>query len=196
MGGLIKAEQESLKQVTSEKAENSETKAINQPEASPEKIGKNIIGQPFPEITSKSLADNVVTFPEAMRGKVTLICIAFVRSAQDMIDSWIQPFEREFGKDSRFAVYEIPMINKAWKVLSWMIDSGMRGGIPAEKHDNVVTFYGDYSGYQKTLGMEDTNLAYVFLLYPKGIIAGKGRGMRNLKLKENFLRLQKLSYES
>jgi hypothetical protein len=111
-----------------------------------------------------------------MRGKVALICIAFVRSAQNMIDSWVQPFERKFGKDSRFAVYEIPMINKAWKVLSWMIDSGMRGGIPAEKHDNVVTFYGDYSGYQKILGMEDTNLAYVFLLDPKGIIRWKGQG--------------------
>jgi hypothetical protein len=111
-----------------------------------------------------------------MRGKVALICIAFVRSAQNMIDSWVQPFERKFGKDSRFAVYEIPMINKAWKVLSWMIDSGMRGGIPAEKHDNVVTFYGDYSGYQKILGMEDTNLAYVFLLHPKGIIRWKGQG--------------------
>ena len=174
-GSLIKAEQESLKQVTSEEAEYSEKEAINRPEAGPEKIEKNIIGQPFPEITSKSLAGNVVTFPGVLEGKVTLICIAFVRSAQNMIDSWIQPFERKFGKDSKFAVYEIPMINEAWKVLSWVIDSGMRGGIPVEKHDNVVTFYGDYSGYQKTLGIEDTNLAYVFLLDQKGIIRWKGQ---------------------
>jgi hypothetical protein len=174
-GSLIKAEQENLKQVTSEES-GSKKKAINQLEAGSEKIGKNIIGQTFPEITSKSLAGNVVTFPEAMRGKVTLICIAFVRSAQNMIDSWVQPFERKFGKDSRFAVYEIPMINEAWKVLSWMIDSGMRGGIQAEKHDNVVTFYGDYSGYQKILGMEDTNLAHFFLLDPKGTIRWKGQG--------------------
>jgi hypothetical protein len=111
-----------------------------------------------------------------MEGKVTLICIAFVRGAQNMIDSWIQPFEQEFGKDSRFAVYEIPMINEAWKVVSWVIDSGMRGGIPVEKHNNVVTFYGDYSGYRKTLRMEDTNLAYVFLLDQKGIIRWKGQG--------------------
>lgn len=134
------------------------------------------MGQPFPEVTSKSLAGNVVTFPEAVGGKVTLICIAFVRSAQSMIDSWVQPFERKFGKDSRFAFYEIPMISRAWKVLSRVIDSGMRGGIPVEKHDNVVTFYGDYSGYQKIFGIEDTNLAYVFLLDQKGIIRWKGKG--------------------
>jgi ATP10 protein len=93
-----------------------------------------------------------------------------------MIDSWAQPFELEFGKDSRFTVYEVPMISEAWKLLSWMIDSGMKGGIPVEKHDNVVTIYGDYSGYQEALGMEDTNFAYVFLLDPNGIIRWKGQG--------------------
>lgn len=137
---------------------------------------KNVIGQRFPEITSRSLAGTVVTFPKTAKGKVTLICVAFVRRAQSMIDSWAQPFELEFGKDSRFTVYELPMISEAWKVLSWMIDSGMRGGIPEEKHGNVVTFYGDYSGYQEALGMEDTNFAYVFLLDPEGIVRWKGKG--------------------
>lgn len=139
-------------------------------------IEKKGIGKPFPEITSKSLAGRLVTFPQDLEGKVTLICIAFMRSAQSMIDSWVQPFEREFGKDSRFLVYEIPMINTAWKVFSWIIDSGMRGGIPIEKHNNVVTFYGDYSEYQTALGMENTNYAYVFLLDRNGIIRWIGNG--------------------
>jgi hypothetical protein len=142
----------------------------------PEKIQENIIGLHFPEITSKSLSGTAVTLPETAKGKVTLICIAFVRRAQSMIDSWAQPFELEFGKDSRFTIYEVPMINGAWKVVSWMIDSGMRGGIPVEKHGNVVTFYGDYSGYREILGMKDTNFAYVFLLDPNGIIRLKGQG--------------------
>jgi hypothetical protein len=175
-GSLIKRNQENLEQIISEEVESSKNEAINQRDVYPEKTEKNIIGQPFPEITSKSLAGNVVTFPGTLDGKVTLICIAFVRSAQNMIDSWAQLFERKFGKDSRFAIYEIPMINKAWKIVSWVIDSGMRSGISVEKHDNVVTFYGDYSGYQKILGMEDTNLAYVFLLDQMGIIRWKGQG--------------------
>jgi len=98
-----------------------------------------------------------------------------------MIDSWAEPFEQEFGKDNRFAIYEVPMINAAWKVFSWMIDSGMRGRIPVEKHGNVVTFYGDYSDYQESLEMEDTNFAYVFLLDQKGFIRWKGKGYSNPK---------------
>jgi hypothetical protein len=179
---LIKINQESLKQATTGEIEHSKNKTINQPDMSSENAEKikkskiSIIGQPFPKITSKSLAGNSVTFPESLKGKVTLICIAFVRSAQNMVDSWAQPFEQKFGKDNRFAVYEVPMINKAWKVISWVIDSGMKSGIPVEKHDTVVTFYGDYSEYQKTLGMENTNLTYVFLLDQNGIIRWKGQG--------------------
>lgn len=141
-----------------------------------EKTREIVVGQRFPEITSKSLAGRSVTLPETAKGKVALICIAFVRRAQNMIDSWAQPFELEFGKDSRFTVYEIPLISEAWMVFSWLIDSGMRGGIPVEKHDNVVTFYGNYSGYQKALGMQDTNLAYVFLLDTRGVVRWTGQG--------------------
>lgn len=105
-----------------------------------------------------------------------------------MIDSWVRLFEQEFGKDSMFAVYEVPMINTDWKVLSWIIDSGMRGGIPVEKHDYVVTFYGDYSGYQEALGMENTNLAYVFLLDPEGIIRWKGQGYPSSETENELLK--------
>jgi hypothetical protein len=146
-----------------------------------------IIGQPFPEITSKSLAGDVVSLPKIAEGKVTLICIAFVRGAQSMLESWIQPFEREFVKDSRFAFYEVPMINAAWKVLSWMVDSGMRSGIPVEKHGNVVTFYGDYTGYQEALGMVDTNLAYVFVLDKKGIVRWRGQGYANSETEKELI---------
>lgn len=123
-----------------------------------------------------------------MKGKVALVFIAFIRSAQSMIDSWARPFEQEFGKDSMFAVYEIPMINTGWKVLSGMIDSGMRGGIPVEKHGYVITFYGDYSIYQEALGMENTSLAYVFLLDPEGIIRWKGEGYASSETEQELLK--------
>jgi hypothetical protein len=108
-----------------------------------------------------------------------------------MIDSWVQPFEREFGQGSRFAIYEIPMIDAAWKVISWVIDSGMRGGIPVEKHNNVVTFYGNYSGYREALGMYNTNFAYVFLLDQKGIIRWEGKGFAKPETEKELIETAK-----
>jgi hypothetical protein len=73
---------------------------------------------------------------------------------------------------------------------SSLLDGRLRdGGIPVDKHGNVVTFYGDYSSYQGAPGMEDTNLAYVFLLDKKGIVRWKGMGMQILSPKKNSLRL-------
>lgn len=87
--------------------------AVLIPPDEPVKIDENIIGQPSQEVNSKSLAEKVVFLPGTAGKKVTLICIAFKRSSQSIIDSCIQPFEREFEKDSKFAVYEIPMINSS-----------------------------------------------------------------------------------
>lgn len=155
--------------------------------ANRKQASKKVVGSRFPEATSKSLAGNLLTLPDCAEGKITLISIAFVRNAQEQIDSWIRPFEREFGRDEHFAVYELPMISQGWKVLSWMIDSGMRGGIPVEKHDNVITFYGDYSGYQETLEMEDTQSAYVFLLDRRGVIRWKGQGYATLEAEKELI---------
>jgi hypothetical protein len=146
-----------------------------------------VVGKLFPELKSKSLAGNFVTLPEAVRGKVALICVAFMRSAQSMIDSWTRPFEQEFGKESRFVIYEVPMIGSGWKLFSLVIDSGMRGGIPVEKHDNILTFYGDYSGYQKALGMENTKFAYIFLLDQEGIIHWEGQGYSSSETEKELL---------
>jgi hypothetical protein len=48
----------------------------------PERVERNIIGQLFPEVRSKSLAGRVVILPKDIEGKVTPICIAFIRSAR------------------------------------------------------------------------------------------------------------------
>lgn len=135
-----------------------------------------IVGSKFPELTAKSLAGNTVTLPNAGEGKVSLIGIAFERSAQNMLDSWLEPFEQEFGDNPAFVMYEVPMVGPNWNFLSLIIDSGMRGGIPTEKHNYVLTLYEDYSGYQELLDMEDRDLAYIFLLDKNGVIRWKGKG--------------------
>lgn len=61
-----------------------------------------------------------------MKEMVTLFCIAFVRSAQNMIDSWAQLFEQECGKDIKFVAYGVPRVNTGWKAFSSMIDSRMK----------------------------------------------------------------------
>ena len=55
-----------------------------------------------------------------------------------------------------------------------IIDNGMRGGIPTEKHGNVVTMYGDVEKYVKELNL-DARYGYAFLLDKEGIIRWQGQ---------------------
>ena len=131
----------------------------------------------FPSISSHALNGEIVSLPADCRGFVTLIAIAFQRGAQGMIESWYEPFSREFGDNPEVRFYEIPMIGSAyWRMVSGWIDSGMRSGIPVAKHPFVVTYYGDVFPYRRDLGMEDPALAYMFLLDREGRIRWRAKG--------------------
>lgn len=137
---------------------------------------KEVIGKVFPKISAYSLAKTEVKLPDMVQGKIALIAVAFVREAQEMIDSWSMPFEKKFSGNTDYSYYEVPMIDGIWKLFRGSIDGGMRSGIPTEKHMNVVTYYGNYKEYTSYLSIDNINNGYVFLLDKEGIIRFKGIG--------------------
>ncbi len=133
------------------------------------------IGKKFPEVTAESLAKVQESIPDSCRGKVTLIAVAFLRENQSQLDSWLEPFIKKFGGQENFTFYEVPMISSGYKFMRFIIDNGMRGGLPEFKHKHVVTIYGDVQSYIDALNL-DPRLGYAFLLDTKGIIRWQGQG--------------------
>jgi ATPase complex subunit ATP10 len=157
-----------------------------------EKTNPNI-GIKFPEVKDDSLANTRVSLPDAARGKVTLIAVAFLRESQSQLDSWLEPFGEKFGNKTEFTFYEVPMLAGDYKAMRPMIDGGMRAGIPQEKHEHVVTMYGDVEKYIKALNL-DLRMGYAFLLDREGIIRFQGQGFATPEtLKELFETAEKLA---
>ena len=151
------------------------------------------IGKRFPEVTAESLAKTRESIPESAKGKVTLVVVAFLQQSQPQLDSWLGPFAERFGGKDGFTFYEVPMISSGYRFMRIIIDSGMRGGIPREKHKNVVTMYGDVEKYMKELNLE-ARFGYAFLLDKEGIIRWQGQGFATPEsLKELFELVEKLS---
>ena len=151
------------------------------------------IGKMFPEVKDDSLANTPVSLPDAARGKVTLIAVAFLRESQSQLDSWLEPFGEKFGNKPEFTFYEVPMLAGAYKSMRPMIDGGMRAGIPREKHKHVVTMYGDVEQYIKALNL-DLRSGYAFLLDREGIIRWEGQGFSTPEtLKELFETAERLA---
>jgi hypothetical protein len=153
------------------------------------------IGKRFPEVTAESLAKTRESIPEVAKGKITLIAVAFLQQSQPQLDSWLGPFEEKFGNKEGFTFYEVPMISSGYKFMKFVIDSGMRGGIPKYKHKNVVTMYGDVEKYMTELNLE-ARYGYAFLLDKEGIIRWQGQGFSTPEvLKELFDLAEKLAQE-
>lgn len=136
------------------------------------------IGMKFPEVTAESLAGTKVSIPDSARGKVTLVVVAFLRENQSQLDSWLEPFIEKFGNRESFTFYEVPMISGGYRIMRFVIDGGMRGGIPEPKHKHVVTMYGDVDQYIQALRL-DRQYGYAFLLDQEGIIRWQERGFSN-----------------
>jgi hypothetical protein len=139
--------------------------------------GISVIGLKFPTLTTDSLAGTKVTLPDSAKGKVTLVVMSFKRDSQSQNDSWLGPFEKEFGQREGYVFYEVPMIRRRFVFMAPLIDSGMRAAIPNEKHKNVITFYGNVDPYKQALKIEDIYLGYAYLLDREGIIRWQGQGL-------------------
>lgn len=142
----------------------------------------SLVGTRFAQISSDTLAGTSITLPDDARGKITLITVAFQHGTQQQLDSWMNPFLEAFGTKPGFTFYEIPMLTAEVKPFAFRIDGGMRSGIPEAKHNNVMTYYGDYSPYLPLLQIDDLTLGYAFLLDRDGIIRWHGEGFATGKM--------------
>ena len=159
-----------------------------------ENVNPNI-GKKFPEITAESLAKTRETIPDSAHGKITLVAVAFLRESQGQLDAWLGPFIERFGGKEGFMFYEVPMINVGYLFMRYMIDGGMRAGIPSNKHKHVVTMYGNVEKYTKELNI-DPRYGHAFLLDREGIIRFQGQSYPNPEtLKELFDTAEKLAQQ-
>jgi hypothetical protein len=173
-----------------DKTSTKESQQSSRSRSMAEKTNSNI-GIKFPQVQDDSLENTPVSIPDAAKGKVTLITVAFLRESQSQLDSWLEPFGEKFGNKPEFTFYEVPMLAGSYKSMRPMIDGGMRAGIPQEKHKHVVTMYGDVEKYIKTLNL-DLRYGYAFLLDREGIIRWQGQGFSTPEtLKELFENAQR-----
>ncbi len=150
--------------------------------------------QVFPKLKAETLSGMDITFPDDLTGKAILILMAFKRETQKTIDSWLEPFIKEFENIDEVQFFEIPMLSRYWIVMSPIIDGGMRSGIPKPKHKNVATFYGDVDKYRKLLSIKDKSDGYIFLLDADGVIQWRDNGFATeQKLNQLFELTRKLT---
>lgn len=123
-------------------------------------------GEVFPTVTGTSLADHPVTFPDVGRGAPLLLLIGYEQNTQFDLDRWIQALDMAGAKVRAFELPTIP--GMVPRMISGLIDGGMRRGIPAEDWIAVVTLYGDASKVAAFTGNDDGLPGRIVLLDQDG----------------------------
>lgn len=123
-------------------------------------------GEVFPDVAGTSLAGPVVRFPEVGRGAPLLLLVGYEQESQFDLDRWIQALDMAGVKVRTFELPTLP--GMVPRLLSGVIDGGMRRGIPAEDWLAVVTLYEDAAEVAAFTGNADGLPGRVLLLDAAG----------------------------
>ncbi len=134
-------------------------------------------GRQFPPLTATTLDGKTVSFPDDLRGNLSLIVIAFPRWVQPVQETWTGPFEHAFSGNPRVKTYLITVVaGRLGEPLVSRVDEALRGALPPEKHDRVLTYAGNLDEYSRELSLGDISLVYLYLVDGEGTIRWAEKG--------------------
>lgn len=146
-------------------------------------------GQIFPTIDVFDLNEKPLSIPEDVKGKFSLIGVAFSEDAQDDLYSWSQPVFSEFLDENNLSslvydpnVHLILMFTGANQLAYKKAKKQITEGTDESLLDNVVLFKGKMENYRKDLKMKDRKKPYFFVLDKNGKIIYTASGKYSKKV--------------
>lgn len=141
----------------------------------------------FPLVHGKNLNNEVLEFPKDFTHQYNVVLVAFQQWHQQLVNTWVQSLSKIENQRSDFKFYEFPTLAKGYKLMRFVIDGGMRAGIPdASTRDRTVTLYVNKDKFKQTLGISSEATIFLFLVSQIGDVLWFEKGERTLE-KESLL---------
>jgi len=136
------------------------------------------LGRTFPTLMAASLSGRVVTLPDDAKGDVSLVVLVFLESGLPTAESWSGPSIGAFTEAPRVTTYLVTVIGDSLigRSLADRIHQGLRGGVSPGNYNLVLTVPGDIERCRRAYGIDETSLAYIYLLDERGIIRWMEKG--------------------
>lgn len=134
----------------------------------------------FPTLNGRSLEGKEFRIPLDLEGDLNLLLVAFKRSQQISINSW-SSFIHDLKKTYFFIKsYELPVLSMGYLIMRFMIDGGMKAGIPyRDVREHTITLYLKKSKFMKKLQIETDDQISLFLINKVGDILWRTTGSYN-----------------
>ena len=138
-----------------------------------------VIGKTFPMMETENLSDQRIVLPDAVRGKYTLLGLAYSKKSEDELNSWFQPvFEKfiqknkglfeGFGYDVH--VYFIPMFTGVNAAATGTAKKKAIQNVDPQLQPYILFYKGELKPYKEALDFEKRDVPYFFVLDANGVI--------------------------
>jgi len=152
----------------------------------------------FPEVSGRNLKRKKLTFPADFPAEYTVVLLAFYRQQQLDIDTWL-PFVSQLEDDYQDLAYvELPVVYRMGPVGQFMLNEGMRAGIPDPKaRERTITLYLNKNKFLGQMDIESQEKIQILLVTRDGRICfhtqgrfsvEKGDALVEILGKENILK--------
>jgi len=143
----------------------------------------------FPDLSGDNLEKKKYNIPYDLEGELNVLILPFQRWHQNLVDEWslfLNDIERS---NNNFRYYEVPTLNSAYKVMRFMIDGGMRAGIPDRSvRERTITLYTNKPLIEHHLDIRSENTIYLFLIRKNGEILWRSEGEYESQKGEKLLK--------
>lgn len=131
----------------------------------------------LPRLEATALDGSRLVLPDSTAANIALVGFGYERQSQDDINSWLEPFRKEYMPADGFRACEVPMMGPSIPgLLRGVINAAMRNATPLAERRWVAPFYGDIDDYSRRLGVTDRSRVQVFLLDGSGIVRWHASG--------------------
>jgi hypothetical protein len=131
----------------------------------------------FPEVAGENLEKKKINLPFDLEGEINMVIVPFQRWHQSLVDEWSVFLNKIEQSNHNFRYYEVPTLNSAYKVMRFMIDGGMRAGIPDRRvRERTITLYTNKPLFEQELNIKSEQTIYLFLIRKNGEILWRSEG--------------------
>lgn len=138
-----------------------------------------VTGKMFPDMEAETVEDKKVKLPQEVKGKYTLLGLAYSKKSEDELNSWFQPvFEKYIQKTTGLMagfgydvnVYFVPMFTGINAAATGTAKRKALKNIDPQLLPYVLFYKGELKTYKESLEFDKKDVPYFFVLDPNGKI--------------------------
>jgi hypothetical protein len=138
-----------------------------------------VIGKLFPDMETQTVEDKKISLPADVKGKFTLLGLAYSKKSEDELNTWFEPVFSKFvqktpglmaGMGYDVNVFFIPMFTGINAAATGTAKKKAMKNMDPQLLPYILFYKGELKTYKDALDFEKRDIPYFFVLDPNGKI--------------------------